>query len=172
MEQGLLYQEVFVVGTVGGDIGDIAFLTSIEEVVENLSFVDAVTAFDEICVFHGVLTPAKYIPPKFYGKRPHLIYVKPSDVSKGAIAELKAKNMQDLADMLERFMSGARVEGEPTISIDDVYILYGYSIPTCLSINPENLDEEEISTANIIADDIIDIANGFVDDDDEKEVSV
>jgi hypothetical protein len=147
-------KEVFlVVGSEDDDIGDINVLENWGDLVEFLKKLTP-TVDPETRVFHGILTPGEFIPSSFHGKSAFIICIEPYADSKGNVIESTGESPMGLAEEIVNIMSiGGPVSGMK-INIEDIYVLYGYQLETCLSVDDDDVDEEIIAVCSEIASEI------------------
>lgn len=147
-------KEVFlVIGSEDEAVGDIDVFEDWGSLVEFLKKLTP-TADPETRVFHGILTLGEFIPSSFHGKSAFIVCIEPYEDSKGNIIESTGGNPTDLAEEISSIMSvGGQISGMK-VDIDDIYILYGYQLEPCLSINDDELDEEIIAVCSEIAAEI------------------
>lgn len=152
-----LGEEVFVV-TSGEeeDESPIHIYSDMYELIEFMKSFSPDTDSDTR-VLHGVLTSAEILPSTLKNKSAFVIFLNPVDDKVGYVSESGSTTTKELAMEIETTIAfGDDVFGvRPTI--DDVFILYGYQIETCLSIRDDDLDEEAIYTCKKISDDIDEI---------------
>jgi hypothetical protein len=147
-------KEVFlVVGGEDEETGDIGVFETWGDLLEQLKTLTPTTDA-ETRVFHGILTLGEFIPSSFHGKSVFIICIDPYEDARGNIIESTGGCPADLAEEVSDIMKIGGPLSDMKIDIDDIYILYGYQLDTCLSINDEALDEEVIATCREIADEI------------------
>jgi hypothetical protein len=147
-------KEVFIVaGGEDEETGDIDVFEDWEGLVEKLKTLSP-TSDPETRVFHGVLTLGEFLPSSFHGKSAFIICFDPYEDKKGSITESTGDSSMGLAEEISNIMSLGGPISDMKINIDDIYILYGYQLDSCLSVNDEEIDEEIISTCNEIAAEI------------------
>ncbi len=147
-------KEVYlVVGSEDEETSDISVFDTWGDLVEHLKTLTP-TSEPETRVFHGVLTSGEIIPSSFRGKSAYVICFDPYEDSKGCIAESGSECPEGLAEEISNVMKLGGPLSDMKTDIDDVYVLYGYQLDTCLSINDDDLDEEVIATCKEIADEI------------------
>lgn len=147
-------KEVFlVIGSEDEEIGDIGVFENWVDLVEQLKTLTPASD-PETRVFHGILTLGEFIPSSFHGKSAFIVCIEPYEDSKGNIIESTGGSPADLAEEISGLMSLGGVRSGMRVDIDDIYILYGYQIEPCLSVNDDELDDEIIAVCNEIADEI------------------
>lgn len=147
-------QEVFIV-TSGEeeDEGKIFACLDIYEVIEYMKLLNPDTD-SGTRVFHGILESAEVLPKNLRNKSVFLMFLNPVDGERGYVAESGSATPSELALEIETSMAfGVEVFREEP-SIEDVLILYGYQLETCLSVRDDDLDEEVIYTCKKISEDI------------------
>ena len=113
-------------------------------------------------VYHGVLTTAKVLPSNIHGKKCYIavldiVYTKARAQLVGYIFESDCDGqIEILADEIERLMKSKGIISF-SIDINNIFVLYGYELETCLSVNQENLDDEVVDTCKKIAKEIEEI---------------
>jgi hypothetical protein len=147
-------EEVFIVaGSEDEETSEIKAFGTWGDLVEYLKTLTP-TSDPETRVFHGVLTPGEFLPNSFRGKSAYVICLDPYESSNGCIVESGSENPEGLAEEISSVMKLGGPLSDMRTDIDDIYILYGYQLEICLSINDDDLDEEVISTCKEIADEV------------------
>ena len=147
-------KEVFLV--TGGEDDpavDIGVFENWIDLVEQLKTLTP-TADPETRVFHGILTSGEFIPSSFHGKSAFIVCIEPYEDSKGNIIESTGGSPADLAEEISSIMNLGGPMSGMKIDIDDIYILYGYQIEPCLSVNDDDVDDEIIAVCTEIAEEI------------------
>lgn len=108
----------------------------------------------ETRVFHGLLGSAEYLPGNLKGKSAFVVVIDPLDSKKGAVVECDATNMEEVAANIESLLDMSARTSLDDLSIDDLFILYGYQLITCLSVKKDSVDEEVIASCREITDTI------------------
>lgn len=148
----MLGREVFIVADgEEEEPGDILFTESQAELSEGLLHL-SIDVDTETRVFHGVLALAEYLPPSFKGKTAFIVYLKDELAGKGGVIE-GGDTPEELAKDIEGIIKTSKKMMKEPITIDNLYILYGYQLELGLAINEEDIDEEVIFTCLQIADD-------------------
>jgi len=145
-----LFKEVYLVGVdhTVCDSGELAAFDSLADLLEHLRYKSPSIASD-IRVVHGVLTSARSIPGDLGGRTVFLV-VCDSDVPKhGVLLDSDAETPSDLAKEIELVMENPEVI--EIINIDDIFILYGYEINTCLAVDEDDFDEDMIKECLAVA---------------------
>lgn len=147
-------KEVFVViGSEDEETGDINAFEDWGGLVEFLKKKSPITDA-ETRVFHGILTLGEFIPSSFHGKSAFIICIEPFEDSKGNIIESTDGSPEGLAEEIVNIMSFGGPTYGTKVGIEDVYVLYGYQLEPCLSINDDEIDEEIIAVCSEIASEI------------------
>jgi hypothetical protein len=147
-------KEVFlVVGSEDEEASDIGVFETWGDLVEHLKTLTP-TSDPETRVFHGMLTIGEFLPISFRGKSAYVICLDPCENSKGCVVESSSSGPEGLAEEISSVMRLGGQISDTKIDIDDIYILYGYQLEICLSINDDDIDEEVISTCKEIANEI------------------
>ena len=158
-----LGQEVFVVtGAEEDEISDLFVTNSRLSLDEHLLQMAAATDSDTR-VFHGVLATAEFIPASFHGKSTFIICLHPHKTDEGYVGE-GPDNPGELVIEVEAIINstGLEIPGGK-LSIDHLYILYGYQLKLALAINEDEVDEEYIFTCSQIYDDTIEVESQFME---------
>lgn len=102
-------------------------------------------------VLHGILTPAEFLPDSFKGKSVFVICQNPEHLNKGNVVDAGSVTPQNLAESVTNLLNedDAIIESSP-VTIDDIYILYGYQLQVKLYVDSEDTDEEVIEVCNDI----------------------
>ena len=148
-------KEVFVViDSKEEEPGDIKIVEGWDSVLEELN--GYTTTDEDVRVFHGVLTLGEYIPKSLRGKSAFVLCIDPMDSDRGCIIESMKDDSEGLADAVETAIKyNSPFYGQLShvaLDIDDVYILYGYQIQTCLAIRDDDIDEEVIDVCKRISE--------------------
>lgn len=147
-------KEVFlVIGSEDEAIGDIDVFENWVDLVEKLKTLTPASD-PETRIFHGILTLGEFIPSSFHGKSAFIVCIEPYEDSKGNIVESTGGGPADLAEEISSLMHLGGVMSGMRVDIDDIYILYGYQLEPCLSVNDDDMDDEIIAVCNEIADEI------------------
>ena len=148
-------KEVFlVVGSEDDEeANDINIFETWGDLVEHLKTLTP-TADPETRIFHGVLATGEILPSSFHGKSAYVVCLDPYETSKGSIAESSSECPEGLAEEISEVMRLGGPLSDMKTDIDDIYVLYGYQLETCLSVNDEDLDDEVIATCKDIADEL------------------
>jgi hypothetical protein len=163
-------KEVFVVGTDGDvETGDIDVFDTVEELNEHLSRLNPI-AESNITVIHGILTSAEYIPDDI-GHGAFVIALDPGDPDTGAIFEVMETDPSKLADIVEDLVTNeggsiyTAANELGTVTIEDVFIIYGYELTLGYSVSEDEVDEGIIEECKEIAD----VANKTAEMSEESE---
>lgn len=143
-------KEIFIAGYDGDvEVGELAMFDSISDLNDYLSNMSPVSETN-LTIIHGILTSAEYIPENI-GHGVYVIAVDPEDDVNGCIYEFTSKDPDALASLIEETLSAHHNElGD--LSIDNVFILYGYEMSTCYAVNEEEVDEAELENCQKIVD--------------------
>lgn len=157
MSDSLIGKEIFVVASEEcdeGDFGAVFFSDKIGELKEFLSQMDPeVDSYTR--VYHGVLQTAEYLPSSIRNKNVFLVCLDPGDPEKGYVMETNSDTVAELSKELAAVLNGDEIfEGSGKPSTEYIYLLYGYQLKVCLSINDEDLDEEKINVCKEISEEI------------------
>lgn len=110
-------------------------------------------------IYNGVLMPAKVLPSSTFGKKCYIVTLTLSNDMgslqlEGSIIESDcADQIEVLAEEVEELIN-KKDAIKFTVDIDNVFILYGHELETCLSINQESIDDEVIDTCKKVAKEI------------------
>jgi len=111
-------------------------------------------------VYHGVLMPATVLPESLKGKSCFILalemtYKKSVAVLEGYVFESDCDGDIDiLATEIEQMIHTNEYTADMRIDIEDIFVLYGYELETCLSINPDSIDEEVVDTCKGISEEL------------------
>jgi len=148
IDKKYLLKTVFiVVGDEEDEFSEIKIMEDVSVLLYHLSSIRP-PGTDSIRVFHGVLCSSKYLPSSLNGKSVFVVNIDPNDMERGNVIEAASDDVCELATVIELAVNNS---ASHDIDIDDIYLLYGYQIETCLSIDEDDLDEEEIESSKIIA---------------------
>jgi hypothetical protein len=147
-------KEVFIViGSEDDETGDINAFEDWGSLMEFLKKLTP-TVDPETRVFHGILTPGEFIPSSFHGKSAFIVCIEPCEDSKGNIIESTGESPTGLAEEIVNIMNIGGPASGMKINIEDIYVLYGYQLETCLSVDDDDIDEEIIAVCSEIASEI------------------
>ena len=136
-------QEVFILADAEDEDDHHLFITnSSEKMEEKLRGMDLSMA-EDIRVLNGILTLAEFLPASLKNKTAYIIHVGKYE---SFAVETGCCYPEELASEIE-----LQVDKEQA-DINEIYVLYGYEMSLCLSINPESFDEEAIDTCKGIAE--------------------
>lgn len=149
-------REIFIVsGDDDEEISDIFIAENRIELDEHLASLNPATDGD-IRVFHGIITYAEYLPTSFHNKSVYIVVESNDQPGQGCVVE-GGETPEEVAREIESIIISSSPMTYGNLSIDDIYILYGYQIGLGIAIDEEDLDEEKILSCEIIADEIIDV---------------
>ena len=153
-------KEIFIVtGSEDEESEEIKVFATWKNLILHLNNMNAAIDSDTR-VFHGILSPAEVLPSSFKGKSIFVVCLDPTDKTrtKGCLVESVSDTPADLGEEIESVISMGESSHAQSIDIDDIYILYGYQLEVCLSINEEEIDEEILHTCKKIHKDVMTIA--------------
>jgi len=101
-------------------------------------------------VLHGVITPATFLPNSIMGRPVHLICSE-DGFETGYVIELSASNANELSLEVEVAVNG-NISGCYKTEIEDIFLFYGYEVPTSYTVDEESIDDEIIHTCLRIAE--------------------
>ena len=144
-------KEIYLVaGGEDEETGDVHAFETWGDLIEHLKTLTPIVD-QETRVFHGILTVGEIIPSSFRGKSAFIICLDPYEDLKGNVVESTDGSPAGLAGEIKNIMNLGGPISDARIGIDDIFVLYGYQIETCLSVNDDDLDEEIIATCREIA---------------------
>jgi hypothetical protein len=144
-------KEVFLIS--GSEDEDMSSLYIFEDwvgVIDQLKTMSPIIEM-ETRVFHGVLTRSEFLPNSFRRKSTFIIQLNLGDASEANVIESESEASWELANEIEDVIKTVNAISDIEIGIENIFILYGYKIETCLSINEDDVDEEIIETCKNIA---------------------
>lgn len=145
-------REVFVVtGAEEDDPCEIFITEGVDNLLDHLKYMSP-SIDSETRVFHGILTLAEFLPSSFRGKSAFIVSISTIKTIEGHVREA-GTTPDEVALEIESIISTGGAFPEGSITIDDIFILYGYQIETCLSINEDDMDEEIIGVCEEISED-------------------
>jgi hypothetical protein len=107
----------------------------------------------DLRVLHGVLRSAEFLPQSLRSVTAYLVVENKTMEEMGVVIESSADTPEQLAAELSTVLEnidGLDLGGAE--SIDDLFILYGYEVDICLTIDKESIDEEVIDRAIAISE--------------------
>ena len=102
----------------------------------------------ETRVFHGVLTRARYLPDEIDSEKAYIIFIPLSCLAEGNIVEIESASADKIVKKVMELMKTGIMSIVP--EIDDFYVLYGYQMPTYLSVKKDDIAETKIKTCKEI----------------------
>ncbi len=95
----------------------------------------------DLSVFQGVATSARFIPNKFGNCTPYITVVKSKE---NGVRHLIDENYFEKVDnTIEATQKVQKIiDSSYGISIDDIYLFFGYKLPITLIVKEDSLDEE------------------------------
>ena len=147
MDDSLINKEVFIVvsGYEEDEACEIYFTSDLPELKQCLSEMVPDTS-DDVRIYHGVLQSAKYISELPKNSSIFIVCLDKHDLTVGCIIESCSVDMDELSEELSIVFG--------TYDINDVFILYGYQLQVCLSINENEINKEIISKCRSISDNV------------------
>lgn len=144
-------KSVFVVGTDAlKDTGELAVYESFTDLNEHLKMLSP-SSEPDILVLHGVLTSANYIPGEI-GRHIYVLVQDPQDREAGCIYETEcSRDINLLSEVISDTVAGNDCPCD-NVTIDNVFILYGYELNTGYSVHEDEIDEEVIETCQNITE--------------------
>lgn len=141
---------VFIVGYDGDcETGNIDAFETLEYLNAYLSQLSPISEVN-LTVVHGILVPAEYIPEDI-GLGVYLVVTDPEEVGDGCIFEVSSGEQRSLTDLIEETLEGYK-DGLPKVTIDDLFVLYGYEMSMCYAVNKDQVDEEMLECSQKVAD--------------------
>jgi hypothetical protein len=148
-------KEVYIVAGDEDQDSSPIFLTTIFE--DLMTFLKSLTPTINSTsrVFHGVITPAQFLPTSLYGKSAFMVCQDPSNIGNGCVVEIGSDCVEDIAQNITNILScSGETLFSQEIGIDDIFILYGYELQTCISIDEDDVDEEVMELCKIIGNEV------------------
>lgn len=150
-EKKHLGSEIFIAGYDGDqEVGELFMCDSLSDLNDHLSIMNPISEAN-LTVVHGILTSAEYIPEDI-GRGVYVIVVDPNDDGSGCIFEFTSANPDGLAELIEENLSEPHCELSSGLTIDNIFILYGYEANMCYAVSEDEVDEGVIETSQKIAD--------------------
>lgn len=148
MTDGLIGKVVFVVTTAEDEeTGEMFFTDDWSDLSKNMDAMDP-ELNAETRVFHGVLTCARYLPDRIDSEKAYVIFMPLSCPSEGNVVEIKSVSADKIVEKVMELMKDSTMVIAP--EIDDFYVLYGYQMPTYLSVKKDDIAEANIETCKEI----------------------
>lgn len=144
----------FISGSEDEDMSDLYIYDDWMGVIDQLKIMSPIIEM-ETRVFHGILTHSEFLPNSFRRKSVFIVQLNSGDSSKANIIESESGSSWELANEIEDIIKTNNSVLDIKIDIEDIFILYGYKIETCLSINEDDIDEEIIESCRSIAEETI-----------------
>jgi hypothetical protein len=124
-----LYQEIFLLseGKDSTSFEPFVIYKTIDDLNDDLADYDE-SRIDDIRVLHGFLTPATVIPKEFEDENPFIIIENPAEVGSALVYESNSDMAKELAEEIEHLIDGSVSTLTAEVSIEEIYILYGYDV--------------------------------------------
>lgn len=161
MTYDLQSQEVFLVAdpTFSGEPTEVFVTDNRMELDEFLMSKDP--SVDETSVFHGIITKAVSLPSSLKGRSCYIVVLpEEADADNMGIIIEGGDTVDELAKEIETLITAAPTEHFGQLSIDDIYVLYGYQLGLGIAIIEDDIDEEYIFTCDLIADEAVAVNEG------------
>lgn len=123
-------------------IGSVEICDQMVEVVDSLLEYPAVDSLD-YGVLHGVLTEASSLPPSIPKGVKAFLLIMDENFEVGGAFEVKSTSILSIAEEIRELVVGST--SDSTITIEQIYIIYGYEIKTVLTIDESTTDDEVIA---------------------------
>jgi len=154
----IIGDECFLVGYAGeNDSGELSAYESIDDLMDCLKQSNPLTEAN-LMVVHGILTEARVLPKDFKDRHNniYIVVTDPNDIEAGAIWHSEAVgDLDSLAAEIEFLIHSKKPYNH--LTIEDIYILYGYELELGYSVNEDNIDEEIIEGCKEIANEVVDL---------------
>lgn len=106
----------------------------------------------DVQVYHGFLNTAMGLPSNLRSRTPFVIMYDSADLSSAIVYESASETVEDLATEIEEVVNTG-ADYSIDVDIDNIYILYGYQLETCISVSEDELDEEQLGTCEAVCKD-------------------
>jgi len=104
-------------------------------------------------VFHGIIYPAEFLPTSFNKETVYLVYQNPDDEQEGFVSEADTESVGGVAEDIASIIEGGGLNVfNSELNIDDIYLLYGYQLQTCMSVDEDELDDQIIEACSEIVE--------------------
>jgi hypothetical protein len=155
-------QEVFIVTGSEEDDRSELFVTDKREMVDEYLLLKDPSIDDDVRVFHGVLTTAEFLPSSFHGKSAFLVINCPDKLDQGCVVEA-GETPDEVSNEIEAILESADPLTYGDLSIDYIFLLYGYQLGLGMAINEDDIDDEVIFSAEVIADETMDVEDAVLE---------
>lgn len=157
-------KEIFVVAEDEMNTVEIVIYDEVDGIDSVVEYLQTLSPIHDLNtkVYHGVLTPAEVLPSSSRGKKCFILVM---DLEtglgqvplEGCVFESDCKeDISVLAEEIEHIVNDNEYVTFP-IGIENLFVLYGYSVEVTLSVNDEEVDEEVIDTCKKIAEEVMQI---------------
>lgn len=152
-------REVFILSREESANDEICVFIHYEELLDKLKSFDVSTEVSDLMILHGMIAPASVLPSKLLGAKSYIIALDPYGTpGQGTIVEVSDDvSIEDMAEEIETVVVD-QINVDHVTDIDTTYILYGYRLELCFSINEDNIDDITIQLVSSILSDIKSIA--------------
>jgi hypothetical protein len=141
-KKSLLNRQIYLVGANGDlDTGETFIYDDFNDLNQHLALCSPDLEPD-LMVIHGIITPASYLPPN-PGRFVYLLVQDPEHAQYGAIYEIECNSVYDLCKKIEEVVTEG-CSHYKNISIDDVFVVYGYGMNLGYVVLPEEIEEENL----------------------------
>lgn len=136
--------EVYLLGVDSmSDTGELAAYDFFIGLKEHLSIIAPDTE-PGLVALHGMLTSAKFIPGEIPDVKVWIILQNPSNKEEGCVIEASADGGVDMvAEEIEILLNGPKCPVD-NITIDNVFLLYGYELNLGYGINEDEIDDDKL----------------------------
>jgi len=142
--------EIFVVAEDEANFADIELHTDYMDMIEYLSLLSP-EEHQTTKVYHGILMPGSILPSEIkegvncYVMALEMTYRQHVAVLKGYVYESDCESdVEGLAKDIEDMINTNEYTASMRTTIDDVFVLYGYELELCLSVNADSVKNDEV----------------------------
>lgn len=147
-------QEIFVLGKEESSSDEVFIFENYEELLDKLKELNPDSDLDFI-IIHGIMAPAHTLPSSILDSKAYIIALNPDGaLGEGSIVEISDDaTIDDMAEEIENVVSrGMNVDH--LTDIEYTYLVYGYPLNLCLSINEDEMDEIAIKTSTRVVEEV------------------
>jgi hypothetical protein len=158
----LVKKEVFVVcGDEDEDRGEIFITNNWDDLLTHMKTlspgIDSSTR-----VFHGIIYSAEFLPNSFNKENVYVIFQDPEDDQQGFVTEADTSSVSGVADDIASLVEGQAMNVfDADLTIDNVFLLYGYQLQTCMAVDEDEIDDQIIEACEEIVDEADEVARAI-----------
>lgn len=155
-------QEVFVVcGNEEEDSGELFVTNNWDDLLTHMKTLSP--ALDSSArVLHGIIYSAEYLPNSFNKESVYVIFQNPDDEQQGFVSEADTDSVGGVAADIASIVESETLNVfDAELTIDNIFLLYGYQLQTCMSVDEDEIDEQILQSCEEIVEEADQIAQAI-----------